>query len=301
MKKGSAIFIPVVFIILMLPITKKEQLLRLSKKYFPENYEVLKEYDEDHINDQADGDSLHEFITDVSTIIHEGYHYYQGFHSSYFDVSVFYRVNDTLSFSVKNFTTFPSREINTIVPAATRKKIFRYETYIGSKDKALVTQQFGILGLLEECIAYYISFSTEVSLFNYYKDTYGWKSPNAWMTYLGDMASYRYAIPEFKLFISWYLQVAKKDHIKTYRDIISNDKLKKLFVFLDRENTRLTLLYDQHRSEIIKQFGGRMQIRDNFIYSTDTHTGKGLYDHELTEMCDLLKKPEHRILEELKK
>ena len=301
MKRGLAVFIPAVFILLAMPVTKKEQLLLLSKKYFPENYTVLKEYDEADINRQANGDSLNEFVSDVSTIVHEGYHHFQGIHSSYYDASVLYRINDTLSFTVKNFKPFPANEINSIVPAATSKKIFRYDTYIRAKDKYLVTQQFGILGLLEECIAYYQSFSTEVSLFNYYKDTYGWKDPDAWIAYLSNMASYRYSIPEFKLFISWYMQYARTKHPKTYRDIISNAGLKKLFVFLDGENSRLTLLYDQHRSVILKQFGGRMQVRGNFIYNTASHIGKGLYDNEVNDMTALLQKPEHRVLNELRK
>ena len=301
MKKSLAILIPAVIIFSALPFTKKEQLLLLSKKYFPENYIVLKEYDEASVNRQAHGDSLKDFIADVSTIIHEGYHHYQGIHSSYFDTSVLYRINDTLSFSVKNFKTFPSNEINKIVPAATRKKIFRYDTYINTKEKYLATQQFGILGLLEECIAYYHSFSTEVSLFNYYKDTDGWKDPDAWIAYLSNMASYRYSIQEFKLFISWYMQYARIKYPKTYQDIISNTGLKKLFVFLDGENTRLTLLYDQHRSAILTQFGDKMQIRDNFIYNTTRHYGKGLYDNEVQDMTGLLQKPEHKILNELRK
>ena len=282
-------------------LSKKQQLLQLSKKYFPENYAVLREYDDKAINGMAHGDSLKEYISDVSTIVHEGYHHYQGLHSSYYDESVVFRINDTLSFSVKNFKTFPAYEINSIVPAATRKKIFRYDTYISAKDKYLVTQQFGILGLLEECIAYYQSLSTEVSIYNYYKDNYGWKDPDSWITYLSNMASYRYAILEFELFISWYMQYARINQIKTYRDIISNTGLKKLFVFLDTENTRLTLLYDQHRSAILKQFGERLQIRGNFIYNTASHYGKGLYDNEVQDMNTLLQKPEHRILDGLRK
>jgi len=299
--RSFALFISAVLFISAPFISKKQQLLLLSKKYFPENYTVLKEYDESDINEMAEGDSLNEFIADVPTIVHEGYHHYQGFHSSYFDASVLYRINDTLSFSVKNFKTFPAREINSIVPAATRKKIFRYDTYISAKDKYLVTQQFGILGLLEECIAYHHSFSTGVSLFNYYKDTYGWKNPDAWIGYLSHMASYRYAVTEFELFISWYMQYAKTYYPKTYRDIINNEGLKKLFVFLDSENNRLTSLYNRHRSTILTQFGERLQVSGNFIFNTASHSGKGLYDTEVQEMTDLLQKPEHRILKELRK
>ena len=78
MNRNLTLFISVLFILLMTPGTKKEQLLLLSKKYFPENYAVLKEYDEKAINEQARGESLKEFIPDVSTIVHEAYHHYQG-------------------------------------------------------------------------------------------------------------------------------------------------------------------------------------------------------------------------------
>ncbi|MGH2552112.1 MAG: hypothetical protein ACRDEB_00255 [Chitinophagaceae bacterium] len=301
MKKGFTVLIPAIILLSGQTLSKKEQLLQLSKKYFPENFVVLKEYDEAAINSQANGDSLHEFITDVSTIVHEGYHRYKGNHSSYYDASVVYRLNDTLSIPVKNFETFPAREIDNIVPDATRKKIFRYDTYISNKDKYLVTQQYGILGLMEECIAYYQSFSTEILLYNYYKDQHGWKDPDIWITYLSNMASYRYSIFEFELFISWYMQVARKKHIKTYRDIVSNAGLKKLFVFLESENKRLSILYDQHRSVIMKQFVTHVQLKDNFLYNTKSHTGKGLYDKEVIAMDALLKDPTHKILDELRK
>lgn len=97
------------------------------------------------------------------------------------------------------------------------------------------------------------------------------------------------------------MQYAGTKYPKTYRDIISNAGLKKLFVFLESENGRLTLLHDQHRSAILKQFGERMQIRGNFIFNTASHYGKGLYDNEVQDMTALLQKPEHRILNGLRK
>ena len=301
MKRVLVILMPAVILFLAPPMTKKEQLLQLSKKYFPENYAVLKDYDENAINEQAHGDSLNEFIPDVSTIIHEAYHHYQGLHSSYYDVSVLYRINDTLSFTIKNFKTFPAIEINNLVPAATRKRIFRYDMYINTAVKQLVTQQFGILGLLEECIAYYQSFSTEISIFNYYQDKYGWKDPDAWINYLGNMGSYRYSVLEFELFISWYMQYAKAKHPGTYRAIITDPGLKKLFVFLEKEQIRLPALYDEHRATILKQCSGQLQVKDNYVFNLKSHNGKGLYDSEVNAMSSLLKKPEHRILDVLKK
>lgn len=278
---------------------KKEQLLQLSKKYFPENYAVLKDCDEAYLSSLVSGNSPAEFISDVSTAVHEAYHHYHGRHSSYFDSVLLYRINDTLTFGVKNLRTFPAIEINNIVPAATRKKIFRYDTYVNTKDKIIVTQQFGLLGLLEEMTAYYQTFSTELSLFTYYNDKYGWKKPEAWMAYLGNMGSYRFAITEFELFTSWYIQYAKTKYPAIYKSIMNNAGLKKILSFLHKENRRLSAQYDLNREMMLKQFDGKLSIEGNFIFNKDSRTGKGLYDDEVKEMNDLLELPEHKPYKEL--
>ena len=115
------------------------------------------------------------------------------------------------------------------------------------------------------------------------------------------MGSYRYSMLEFELFISWYMQYAKTRHPGTYRDIITNSGLKKLFIFLEKEQTRLSALYDEQRATILKQFRGQLQVKDNYIFNLKAHSGKGLYDKEVHEMTSLLEKPEHRILDALKK
>lgn len=301
MIRQAAIILLTGFFTTLSPIHKKQELLDICKKYFPENYTVLKEYDEDEINGLSKSDSIKDYIFDVSTIVHEGYHRYLGVHSSYYDAAMNYRINDTLSFKVRNFKTFPSIEINQLVPAATRKKIFRYETYINTKEKDQVTQQFGILGLLEEAVAYYHSFATEIALFNYFKDNSGWSDPSPWMSYLSNMASYRFSISEFELFISWYMQRAKTSHPTVYHDIINDAGLKKLFAFLKKENTRLSLIYDQDRQTILSKFPGRLEVKDNFVYDNVDHLGKGLYDDVVRDLAALLQKPEHKILEELGK
>lgn len=283
------------------PVSKKEQLLQLSKRYFPESFTVLKEYDEAEINSLVQGDSLKQFLGDIATVVHEGWHSYQGHHSSYYDTAVLYRINDTLIFGVKNFKTFPANKINDIVPSETRKKIFRYDTYVNAKDKFNVTRQYGVLGLLEEAVAYYHSFATDIALFNYYKDSFGWKDPTPWLEWLGNIGSYRYAITEFELFISWYMQYAKTKYPQAYKDIVSNAGLKKLFLFLEKENTRLTTLYNQNREAILKQFDGRLYMENNYIYDSRTLSGKGVFDKEVNDMNKLLAQPEHRVLSELRK
>ncbi len=295
----SCFIISACFLFLYPQKEKKEQLLKLSKRYFPENHIVLKEYDESSIDLLARGKSPDEYITDVSTVVHEGYHTYQGFHSSYYDSLVIYRINDTLSFSVKNLKTFPSNQLNAIVPEATRKRVYRYDTYVDARSKDHVTQQFGILGLLEELAAYYQSYHTDIALFNYYSDHYGWKKTGPWIKYLGHMASFRYSITEFELFISWYLQYAKQKHPAVYKEIIQNKGLKEMLSFLHNENIRLASLYDRNRQEIMKRFEGKLLIRDNYIIQLSDYAGKGLYDNEVKEMNGLLAQPEHKVYRDL--
>ncbi len=247
----------------------------------------------------AHGNSLNEYVSDVPTVVHEGYHSYTSGHSSYYDSLVIFRINDTLSFSVKNIKTFPSIQINNIVPDSTRKRIFRYDTYINSKDKYLVTQQFGILGLLEEMAAYYQSYHTAVALFKYHNDHYGWKKPDPWLQYIGRMESYRYSITEFELFISWYLQYAKLKYPSTYKDIIGNKGLKKMVTFIHNEKARLASLYDHNRQELLQHFSKQLVIDETYIYNKATNSGTGLYDKEVKEMEDLLSKQEHKIYKEL--
>lgn len=280
---------------------KKEQLLQISKKYFPEHYIIIKEYDQQHINEIIEGTSVVSSLGDIATVVHEAWHAYEGEHYNYDDPEMIFRINDSLQLSVATFKTFPSHYVNSIVPAAVKKKIFRYADYVGTREKYLVTQQYGILGLLEEAIAYYHSFNTDLSLFNYINDTNGWKETQPWMNWLGQIASYRYSFYEFKLFISWYLQYAKSYQPEVYKAIIKNKGLKSTYQFLEKENTRLITKYNQNRKEILDRFKGRLKVEENYIYDQQTLQGAGLYDNELNYLHDLLEAPEHQILDVLLK
>ena len=224
---------------------KKEKLLQISKKYFPEYYTVIKEYDNENINTMLSGSSVDNSLGDIATVVHEAWHNYQGVHYDYDNPELVFRINDTLQLSLSTFQTFPSHLVNSIVPASVRKKIFRYEDYVGTREKYMVTQQYGILGLLEEALAYYHSFRTGIALFKYIEDTKGWQQTEPWMDWLGQIASYRYSITEFRLFISWYLQYAKAYNSSVYKNIVKNKGLKIIFQFLENENNRLILQYDQ--------------------------------------------------------
>jgi len=251
MRRCSLIFSISLFLFASPLPGKKEQLLQICSKYFPEYYAVIKEYDQQHINEIIEGTSVNKSLGDIATVVHEAWHTYESEHYNYDDPEMVFRINDTFHLRMNTFKTFPSNYVNSIVPATVKKKVFRYNTYVGSHDKYLVTQQYGILGLLEEAIAYYHSFNTDIALFKYLAEKEGWQHSQPWMNWLGQIASYRYSFLEFKLFISWYLQYAKSYQPEVYKEIIRNKGLKNAFQFLEKENNRLIDLYDQHRKEIL--------------------------------------------------
>jgi hypothetical protein len=282
---------------LLLPVSrpqiKKEHLLKISKKYFPENYIVIKEYSEKDIEFLSEGDEIAEILADIPTIVHEGYHHFMNNHSSYYGTEIQYRINDSLSFKVANRKTFPSRELNAIVPDSLQKNIFRYKTYVDAKDDINVTQQFGLFGLIEEEVAYLQSFHTSVCLFNYCMDTYSNKNPAVWLDYLGNMGSYRYAVSEFELFISWYFQWSKKQYPQLYVALTGDEKLKALLKYIHLANKSLTASYSHNRIKILALFPDRLSVDGDFIYDNKAHSGKSLYDGECERLNRMLLQPAH--------
>jgi hypothetical protein len=149
--------------------SKRDVLLSITKKYLPDNYIVLKNYDEATVNFLAQGDSLQDFIFEFPTIIHEGFHVFGHSINSYSDTIRHYRLDDTTTIGVRKFNSFPSRQLNNFVSASIQKKIFRYDTYINSEDTLHDTQQNGFLGLLEECSAYFQSLKAYNATYYFFK------------------------------------------------------------------------------------------------------------------------------------
>ncbi len=161
--------------------TKKDILLTITKKYLPDNFAVLKNYDEKTINMLAVGDSLQNFIFNYTTIIHESFHEFEDIINSNSDTLRHYRLDDTTTIAIKKFNSFPSKQLNDFVPLSLQKQIFRYDTYINSQDSNDGTQQNGFLGLLEEYAAYYQSLKAYTSTYYFLKDSFGWTKPQIWI------------------------------------------------------------------------------------------------------------------------
>lgn len=279
--------------------TKKENLLSISKDYFPDNYVLLKEYPETFFDFLLKGDSLSEYIFGLTTVVHEAFHVYESAHNKP-DTIRQYRINDTLTISIKKFSSFPCIELNKIAPIQDRQRVFRYNTYINNKDFNHDTQQHGFFGLVGENVAYYQEFKTYNALFKFLKDKYGWADAELWRKYLSEIGSVRYSLLEFKLFISWYLQYSKTTRPDVYKKIISDRNIQKIYTLLDREGDRLTKEYDSNRIEIIKQLGQKAKVHQGNFTVIKSGFSTGLHDMEVQSMISLLAKPEHKILTLLK-
>lgn len=281
------------------PPSKKENFIIISKKYFPDNYILLKDYPETFVNFLAKGDSLSDYVFGLCTIVHEAFHLYGTNHNSSSDTVRWYRIDDTLNIPVKRFNSFPCIELNNISSLADRQKTFRYNTYINNRDQNNGTQHYGFLGLLEEYVAYYEDFKTYNAIFPFLRDNFGWKNPEIWRKYLCENGSVKYSLSEFKLYISWYLQYSKSKHPDTYKRIIKDKNIRKIFNFIDKEYGKLTEEYEINRKNILKELEGSIKIQNGFLLVIKSGNSNGLHDFETKNLITILAKPEHKILMEL--
>jgi hypothetical protein len=283
-------------------LSKKETLLSITKKYLPDNYLVLKNYDEGTVNFLAAGDSLQDYIFDFPTVIHEGFHVFGHSINSHSDTIRNYRLDDTTTIGIRKFISFPSRKLNEIVPISTQNEVFRYDTYINSEDTNNGTQQDGFLGLLEEYSAYYQSLKAYTSTYYFLKDTFSWTKPQVWIDYLNKSGSEIYSINEFKLFLSWYLQYSKSKRPEIYNKIISDVNIKRLYSKIDINSQKLINTFLSNRNQILSKLKPFTLMENGSIRVKGTDIGYDIDDHikNLKRTQQLLDDRKNKILNQLR-
>lgn len=291
--------------------TKKDVLLTITKKYLPDNFTVLENCDEASIDMWAEGDSLQDYIFRYPTIIHESFHIFESVLNFYPDTFRRYRLDDTTTIAVKRFASFPSKQLNAIVPLSLQKQIIRYSLYIDSEEPLTGTQTDGFLGLLEEYAAYYQGLKAVTASYYYLRDTFGWTKPGIWVNYLNNGGSEIYSINEFKLFFSWYLQYSKANRPDIYKKITTDKNIKSLYTKIEKNSKKLIYLYLNHRSEILtkirpftESFDGSVRLKGIYGASEIIHK----YEYGMDTMIrylhftdKLLKDPKNKILDQLRK
>jgi len=278
---------------------KKETFLSICKVYSPDNYSLLQYFPETSINHLSERIYLKDYIFNFPFIIHEAAHYYNQAINIDQDTIRKFRINDSLTFSIKQFNSFASIELNKYIGRTDRDKVFRYDTYINNKDRNYGTQKNGFLGLLEEVTAYYQEFKAYLEFYYYLENEYGWTSPEIWFTYLTKLSSVTYSINEFKLFISWYLQYSEFRYPLVHDRIISNKTIQELYTFIHNENEKLLLDFERKKSDIFMQLGSKIIFKDDFISIPGVSAGASIQQKKAQEIMAILNKKEHLILNKL--
>jgi hypothetical protein len=275
---------------------KKEQLIKIAKKYLPDLLIVLDKYNPLDINIYTNGDSLRDYFFDLPAIVHEGYHTYVNTLNRN-SGSFHYMLNDKLTILIEKLDYFPSNMIAAFGKGKLRNED-KFYRYVSTDNNELITQQRGILGLLEEYSAYFQELKACTASYYYLKANYSFDSTSLWINYLARLGSNLYAVNEFKIFISWYLEYAKQHKPAVFQKIIKNQAICHLFTYVERETDKLIKTFQTNRATIIHSI--RLTLRrseENKKKEFQKHLANmNFYIENLDYTNKLLQEPEYKIL-----
>lgn len=246
--------------------------------------------------------NLSGIINDFGTYIHENYHAYNWSINTTRGIRKYY-INDNLVIKVPEVKMFNSIRINRIVPNELEGKIFRYKDYVGSiKDQNVLDSKVnGIYGLLEEFSAYYQGSKAVLELYPYLYNTFGYRDFEPWHDYMTIQTSSLYALYEFQLFISWYLQYAKIYEPATYQYIINSREIRLLYSVIVTEFEKEVEKYFLIREVVMGKFGKRFRLDNEYLHIDADgdgwyESGLGIPDDDMRFLKQILDRPEHQIL-----
>ncbi|MEN8122865.1 MAG: hypothetical protein ABFS35_21175 [Bacteroidota bacterium] len=206
---------------------KKQFFLNISKKHCTDALSILKSDKKGNYTRYARGKKKEDLIESFNTVVHETLHGYN------FDIGGFngegYYFGSGIELLVPKTEIINSNKLNNFVSKEKQKKCDRYAMYIGNKKPFFSSQVDGIYGLLNEFSAYYHGLKAEIEIRNagLTCPTFEWQSNNLEAYY------------EFKLFISWYLQMCKRSYPKIYKNIYANNKLRVAYTLFNTQFTEL--------------------------------------------------------------
>ena len=258
------------------------------------------------ISQFTNADEMNDVIVAFDTYIHENYHAYNWKINDDPDCRKYY-INDNLILKVRKMKVFNSVKINRIMDKQLQKKVFRYDTYIGNRLTSPIhdSQVNGIYGLLEEFAAYYQGSTATIELNRFIYENFGYNEFEPWFDYLTIPTSSYYALYEFQLFISWYLQYARDYEPEIYRQILNNESLKLAYTVIISNFKKEVEQYFLIREIVLAKFQKRFDLRDEYLYVDEDgdgfyESGLGIPDDDIKFLKAELRKPEHQILSKLR-
>lgn len=210
----------------------------LNHDYFPLGKKILGADATKTILEYGSGDNNLARMRSYSTIIHEGYHGWEGENKSKWKATL-YLIEEGLELEVDHRTLFDTRKMHSEIPAKVKETVFRYDPYIYG-DIEIGSHVHGIYGLMEEWNAYLLGSKASLALEPWFeerrgnkveKELYDWYG----IGYLMLPASSILANHEFRLFIAWYLDFAKRNHPDVYKVCMSHMQLRVAYTLIENE------------------------------------------------------------------
>lgn len=291
----------------------RKQILKFAEQYAQDASTILKgvkNYRFEKFLDETDTAGI---LDKFGTIVHESCHMLNWqIQKDYGKMEPVqgYFITTGVEIVVEESRVFNSRSLNQFVPDSLQDTIFRYGTYIGDPS-ASASKTEGIFGLMNEFTAYHQDTRASLDLFDLYHDylANGFEKPEPWLRYIQEISGSAYALYEFRLFFSWYLQFAQKKHPGIYRSLRANVPLRATFTLTDSLFQVTVDEYYLRLDQIVEGLNKneeRVRIMDTEygvsfrILKGSGSYGVGIHEEKVQLLKGLLEAPEHQILEEFK-
>ncbi|MES2589602.1 MAG: hypothetical protein V4622_11535 [Bacteroidota bacterium] len=259
-----------------------EYYLNLSKENCPEAFYILSNVKAGEFYSSYGLSSTQnelERVRRLEMVVHEACHGLNDDISDKVKFTYGYFIEPGKIINVPIQKVYNSYELNKVIPDSIQEKIHRYETYIGEKQLFLGAQKYGIYGLLDEFCAYYNGALCQFEMRSWYEKQYGYKVPEPWVSYyIQNIGTHVAAFYDFRLFMAWYLDYAKKEHPEDYKIISEDVKLKETFALLYNRFEKLAQNYEKEVysiEKILNENGSKVRVDKNFFQTT--HTDKPTY------------------------
>jgi len=292
---------------------KRQHLLWLACQYSPDAEAILREVGNYPFEKFAHGSEPEVIARDFGTVVHEACHKVNQHISRGNSAAQGIFIAPGVRIRIPEGPVYNSRELNRFVPDSLKQAIFRYDTYIGSRQTLISSQINGIYGIMDEFCAYYHDTRASLDLYDYYleKVCRGYRNSIAWADYLGEAAATVYAYYEFNLFISWYLQYARLRHPEVYKSCMENMPLRVAYTLLDDMFGQLVADYYAVRSALLaslNRHGEKVMLEEDLggeifmkvYYDNGNILGVGLPENKMRLLRELLMEKEHTLLDDFR-
>ena len=302
---------------------RHQAILNFSREHAPLAHQILTRSGDYRFQQYMRGKDFASIVDDFSTIVHETTHHLSGvFADEYREtnpeataIDVYY-LNSEVQIRVTRFDVFNAKILAETIEDSVQTKIFRFRTYLAERGGLFPTstQPYGIYGMMDELNAYAQGTSANLELFDYFKEHRcdGYNQPYEWIKYVSEVASSIPAYYEFRLFISWYLQHARKHEPEIFDQLWHQKELRVAYTLIEQNFAQLLADYEKMRSDLIVSLGEaghvvaleKSAIDGEYVLrwrkSDRSASGMGIYEDEILFLKGLLMEDGHQILEEFK-